>query len=102
MKSWIKVLLVGLATYRITHLLIYDDGPKNIILQWRVKLNPSSQIGQWIKCPYCVSVWVAGAVTALYFLPSWVSDPLLLWWGAAGLVEGLEERRNVLRQNHLT
>ena len=85
-------MLVGLFTYRVTHLLMYDDGPGNVILQWRVSLNPAGQAGKWIKCPYCVSVWVALLGTILYFLPARLSDLILLWWGSAGLFEVLEGR----------
>lgn len=90
MSNEILILLAVLATYRLTRLFVYDDGPRNYILQWRVSLDPESQMGKFVKCPFCVGIWVAAFIAILVFLPWIISNPLLLWLGLAGGQEFLE------------
>jgi hypothetical protein len=50
--------LFALATWRITHLLVEEDGPADLVLRLRGAVD-SSVLGQVMDCFYCASVWVA-------------------------------------------
>jgi Protein of unknown function (DUF1360) len=52
-------LVVGaLATWRITHLLVEEDGPGDAVLRAR-RAAGASVIGRAMDCFYCSSMWVA-------------------------------------------
>lgn len=84
---WIRLVLAALATWRVTHLLVAEDGPADLIVRLRAWLGRSFA-GKILDCFYCTSLWVA-APTALF-----VSREPLGWlftWlalsGAACLLE---------------
>jgi hypothetical protein len=68
---WPKLVLATLATWRLTHLLVHEDGPAQLVLRLRLALGHSLW-GQMFDCFYCLSLWVAA--------------PLSLWFGG-GLME---------------
>jgi hypothetical protein len=52
-------LVVGaLATWRITHLLVEEDGPGDAVLRAR-RAAGAGVIGRAMDCFYCSSIWVA-------------------------------------------
>lgn len=62
--NWWYLILGGLATYSMTVLIVRDAGPWKIIKRIR-ELDRYSKL---LKCPFCVSVWIAGFVNLAYFL----------------------------------
>jgi hypothetical protein len=50
--------LCALATWRLTHLLVEEDGPADAVLRLRRAAGPGV-LGQAMDCFYCASVWVA-------------------------------------------
>lgn len=105
------LLLVGLATHRLTRLLIVDrilEGPRTRIQEaaearWAARrgitLDPDSEawhspLAYWLSCPWCCGLWVATAVVgALRAGPRRPAHPVLLALGASsitGLLFGLE------------
>ncbi len=50
--------LCALATWRITHLFVEEDGPADLVLRLR-RAAGSSALGPVMDCFYCASVWVA-------------------------------------------
>jgi hypothetical protein len=82
MSAPLLIVLVCLATARVTRLLVADAFPPIAIARsW------AAARGDWqdylTSCPWCMGVWVAGIITALtawrYDLPA----PLLVWPTAA-------------------
>ena len=55
---WIRFVLAVLATWRITHLLASEDGPRGVIARWRARLGRSF-VGGLMDCFGCLSLWVA-------------------------------------------
>lgn len=53
-----RFVLAALATWRVTHLLVEEDGPANIVVRLRRRAG-SSWVGSALDCFYCTSVWVA-------------------------------------------
>lgn len=82
---YLRTFLAILAVYRITVLLIYDDGPRKIFYIMREKLP-------WrvLECAHCMGVWVSLVVLPLILLPTVVGDVFLLWMAIAGGQSALE------------
>jgi hypothetical protein len=84
----------------------YDEGPRDILLKFRVWAGcydrgedgrPRSSLGRLMSCPYCLGVWFALGALIVVLTASVVGDVLLAWWGLAGLQAFLEGRTNVER-----
>lgn len=69
------LLIGGAATWRITHLLLYENGPFRLLRRARVLFgvvyaeDDSNDLVSFkyeiTTCPWCLSVWVAMVVTLL-------------------------------------
>lgn len=58
---WPKLALGILATWRLTHLLAYEDGPGDVVARARASLG----VGFWgrmVDCFHCASLWVAAPI----------------------------------------
>ena len=84
-STWFVV--AALAVWRVTHLLVAEDGPGRIFARLRAALSS----GFWralFGCFYCLSIWIA-LPFAVGFDTYWV-ERLILWLalsGAACLLE---------------
>lgn len=58
----LTVLVVVLATYRLTLLIVADNITKRP-RRWLVDRAPSSRLAYFITCPWCTSWWIAILVT---------------------------------------
>lgn len=84
---WLSFVMAVLATWRITHLLVYEDGPADVIVRLRLRLGQGF-IGALMDCFNCLSLWVA---IPMALLVSRNPVELLVVWpalsGAACLLE---------------
>jgi len=90
--DWLRFTLGAIATWRITHLFIVEDGPWEILARFR-KVAASGVLRGLLDCFYCLSLWVAIPFSLL--LGHSTGDRLLLWpalSGAAILLENLSTR----------
>lgn len=91
--DWLVLLLfTGLATFRLTRLVVRDDFPLVRIPRERVIGKDGDQhLGRWyepfgelISCHWCASGWISLALTVgvalLTPLDAPVMDWVLLWW----------------------
>ena len=71
-----------LATWRLSHLLAYEDGPVDIVVRLR------RHAGRFLECFNCISIWVAAPIALFVTRGLW---ELPLTWlalsGAACLLE---------------
>lgn len=59
----LEFVVLGLATYRVTRLIIRDEifsRPRNFF--WKKFPPESSLIGYLLTCPWCISIWVASII----------------------------------------
>jgi hypothetical protein len=88
-QFWIKFALAALATWRLTHLLVSEDGPGNIVARlWA--LLPGSMTRAFAGCFGCLSLWVAAPFA--FFVSEQFLDIVVAWLalsGAAFLLERL-------------
>jgi hypothetical protein len=87
------LILISLATYRLTRLI----GEDMITEPLRDQLNglafhPNDRIGKFfdwvvrmVNCPHCLSVWAVGIVGLVWLIPV-VGPALVLLGAAAGIV----------------
>jgi hypothetical protein len=79
----LRFVVAVLATWRVTHLLVSEDGPADLIVRFR-GLFGQSWAGRLMDCFYCCSLWIA-ALAALYISSSpmeWLLNWLALSGGA--------------------
>lgn len=73
MDLLIRGILIGLAGWRVAHLLVNEDGPALIFERLRewAGLKPGQVSGFFptlFTCVYCMSVWTSTFMFALWFL----------------------------------
>jgi hypothetical protein len=81
------LILGSLAVWRVSHLLYAEDGPGNLLVRLRKRLD-DGMLGQLADCFYCLSLWIA-IPFACFIGQSW-GERILLWpalSGAAALMQ---------------
>ena len=78
---WFRLVLGLLATWRVAHLLAYEDGPWDVLVRMRVALGDGA-LGRLVDCFHCVSLWVAAPFALVVGRGplEWV----LVWLGLSG------------------
>lgn len=56
--NFVTVLLAVLAVWRVTHLLVAEDGPWNVLSHLR-RVAMAVRLQRLADCFYCASVWIA-------------------------------------------
>lgn len=94
MSEVLVVLLVVLATHRLTYLAVADRitrGPREAVQNWVearwYEGHPGapesdewqSKLAYFMSCPWCTSIWVGGLVTLGTMWTVGVTAPLLVW-----------------------
>jgi hypothetical protein len=79
--SFIQLVVIILAVWRITHLLQAEDGPWDLVFRLR-KLMGSSFFGHLMDCFYCLSIWVA--LPFGYAFGDSMLNRFLLWMALSG------------------
>jgi hypothetical protein len=85
---WLRLVLIVLATWRVTHLLAAEDGPGDLIVRIRIALGQGFW-GSLMDCFYCLSMWVAAPAALL--ITHRVAEWPLAWLGLSGAVCLLEQ-----------
>jgi len=89
------MVLAGLATWRLTHLLSAEDGPWNIVVHLRRSVGDGFW-GTLFDCFHCLSLWFAAPLACVIGV-TW-PERLLLWpalSGMACLLELMTAQKNV-------
>jgi hypothetical protein len=99
--TWIDFIVLILASYRLTHLIVFDDITsyfRNLFFTAVYEPDANGQImrriefkgtgirywiGMLLSCYWCVGVWSSLAIILLYYLVP-ISYPLLLLLAIAG------------------
>ena len=76
-SPWFRLTLSVLATWRLSHLIAYEDGPFDVIVRLRARAG-NGVLGRLMDCPYCLSFWIAAPLALIL-----AND--LLAWGVAWL-----------------
>ena len=96
MDTFFELALVGLATYRITRLIVKDEilsSTRDRI--WKRFPPESSKFGYLFTCSWCTSVWVASLLELSRIIMPSVIHPVaavLAISAVAGLLVAYEEK----------
>lgn len=93
--SLIMMILGGFACYRLSELIAYDDGPfdliydfRRLIIKWgngkSSKTIPGSLV-MLIGCPYCLGVWFGIIVGLMLVYPNFWGNIFITIFGLAGI-----------------
>ncbi len=94
MTGWFWLIVSMLATWRLCHLVVSEDGPFDLIAKLR-RAAGQGVIGRAMDCPWCLSLWFAIPFAA--WLGRDVIEALVLWpaiSGGACLIEALAAMLN--------
>jgi len=89
----LQFVLLSLAVWRLTALLVYDDGPGDVFVRLR---DFSDAHGGPLHCFWCTSFWVGFVASFVVCNGSWylLDIPWWLWcWGVAGMAALIDEFR---------
>jgi hypothetical protein len=78
---WVRFVLAVLATWRVSHLIVAEDGPWDLMVRLR-RWAGAGTLGRLMDCFYCTSLWVA-APCALVVAPEVVGG-LIAWLAVSG------------------
>lgn len=71
MIHYFDFIVLGLATYRLTLMITKESGPAWVFKHLRNlvsrKAPRQSHLDEGIKCPFCVSMWIAIILVAIYW-----------------------------------
>ncbi len=96
------LLLLGLATWRLTSLLQDERGPYAILARFRERFGvehdeegepvswPDTEPGRLLRCPLCGSVWVGAGLVGLYAWQPYLGVLLALPFALSAIAVGLE------------
>lgn len=78
---WYTLLVGMLAVWRVTHLLVAEDGPWQVLVRLRQWVGRGFW-GELLDCFYCLSLWLALPL-ACVLAATW-PERLLLWPALSG------------------
>ena len=85
--SWLECIFAALATWRLTHLVVLEDGPWKVFALFRKSLSMIVPRGL-LDCFYCLSLFTSIIFAVL--LGETLKDYLLLWLGLSAAAIFLE------------
>ena len=86
-----RFLVGALATWRVTHLLVAEDGPGDMVVRLRQRAG-DGWIGSAMDCFYCLSVWTAAPIAAA--VTRRPREAPLTWLALSGVACLLERATN--------
>ena len=106
------IILVGLVTYRLTKFINEDRLIRDIResvqmwceTRWIAKQPEHLREGYqdsekwnslgayWLSCPWCVSIWVGGAVTLATAMFTSVPMPIMVWLASSAITGFMSSR----------
>src|SRR5262245_55869966 len=78
---WGRFVLAILATWRVTHALVHEDGPADIFVHVRKRLG-ASLFGRLMDCFQCASLW--GQATFTMFVSREPVEWVVGWFAVSG------------------
>lgn len=101
--SWVEFLLLALASFRLTRLIVYDkitEFIRNPFIDEIVEVNEAGEsetyyvpkkglikgfFGELLSCYWCTGVWSSIALSVLFLLQPNIATPIILVLAVAGL-----------------
>lgn len=88
MPSALRLVVVAMAAYRATWMLLGEDGPADIVAHFRNFIYETYPEEHWVargfNCPYCISFWMS---LIFILMPANVAE----WFAASELARRLAD-----------
>jgi len=81
MRFPLRFGVAALGTWRVTHLLVHEDGPADAVARLREQLG-DSPLGGLMDCFYCTSMWMA--IPFAFFAAKKPVNRLAAWLALSG------------------
>ena len=107
--SGIELLILSIAVWRVSHLLLDENGPKDIFGRLRIWAGaeeilddgsrevivspPDGSLAQLFQCIWCLSVWLGMAAAVSYLLCPHATVAVALPFFLSGVAVLIEEAR---------
>jgi hypothetical protein len=85
---YFRFLIAALATWRISFLLVREDGPWNIFAKLRAKVH-SKAMGRLLGCVKCTGMWTA--IPFAFFVKGTWLELVVIWLALAGVTALIDE-----------
>lgn len=101
MTNYLDLIILGLATWRISSIVVNEDGPFDIFFKMRAKMGitaldpvPETFWAGLFGCVYCLSVWVGAILILSAIMDKMVTVYLMLPFALSAIAVILEEKIN--------
>jgi hypothetical protein len=72
------LIAVSLATFSIVWLLVFENGPWNVVDDFRNWLRAKfDNVGKAVDCPVCASIWISVPIVLVYLLDARLLYPFV-------------------------
>ncbi|SEQ95233.1 Protein of unknown function [Virgibacillus subterraneus] len=91
--SWISFVMIILASYRLTHLIVFDKITefirKPFLTEKKISANeskevPKSKIGYLLTCYWCAGIWCATFLAVIFLWIPFIAKYLIFILAIAG------------------
>jgi Protein of unknown function (DUF1360) len=86
------VVIGGLAAYRLTEMVVFDNGPFDFLMEmrgWLVRAKHNEpirrMIGAALGCVYCAGLWMSLFVAILFYFRNPYADLFVVFMAISGL-----------------
>lgn len=84
----VHFLLAAFATWRISYLLVREEGPGRIFARLRQRTAETS-VGRGLTCVKCVSLWAA--IPFAFYVGGTATELVVVWLALSGVVSLIDE-----------
>jgi hypothetical protein len=84
---FVRFILAALAAWRVSFLLVREDGPRRIVAEWRERRAGTAR--ELLGCVKCTGMWVA--LPFAWFVGGGLMQLLVTWLAIAGVVALIDE-----------
>ena len=94
MINYLDLIILGLATYRISHMIVWEDGPFKIFMKMQSWCERNDFLTDLLSCVWCLSVWVGAILVFSAIMDKIVTIYLMLPFALSAIAAILEEKIN--------
>ena len=94
LENYLDLIVFGLATWRISTMLINEDGPFDVFFRIREWTGDEGFFADLFSCVWCMSVWVAIFLILSAIMNKTITLYLMLPFALSAIAVILEEKIN--------
>jgi hypothetical protein len=84
---FVRFVLAALAAWRVSFLLVREDGPGRVVAEWRERRTGSAR--ELLGCVKCTGMWVA--LPFAWFVGGGLMQFVVTWLAIAGVVALIDD-----------